>query len=145
MDEQEIGHAPPGWKTEEQIMHHLMMLRLKDRLLRDLKAETDTNMALRKALLGLIFLSDTAEIAQELAQELLAEFRPLIDGFQSSAQGEIHPLTKERQCVRWRDPQGKFELLLQEEFYLQLADEVNEQLSRFDQRSAEGDVEPDDQ
>ncbi len=140
MDEQDlekIGFAPPGWKTAEEIMRHLVMTRFKNLLLQDLKNETDPNMALRKALLGLIFLATEVEVAQDLAQEILADFGPLLEGFNANTEGQMHPLIGDQQCIRWRDPQGRFELLLKEEFYDRLISDINERLKRVDESSDE--------
>lgn len=104
----------------------LLRLRLLKRVLRDLKSESDDHLALRKALLTLILMTqdDAGVPAQEFIKHLIRDFKPLTEHFTSSGH---HPLFSKHRIARRLSEDGRDVLLAMDRKLVEsvLGDPVN--------------------
>ena len=90
------GPPPRGWLSADELGIMLAFNQLADMLAKELDAEKDEALALRKALLGLIFLTEhlvhLTEVSlsvKPLLHYLVSDFTPLLNHFDDNSE---HPL-----------------------------------------------------
>ena len=118
------GPPPRGWLRADELGIMLAFNQLADMLAKELDAEKDEALALRKALLGLIFLTEhlvhLTEVSlsvKPLLHYLVSDFTPLLNHFDDNSE---HPLVAGENIRRQRGDDGHPEFAIRKDFFERL-------------------------